>query len=507
MPAFYAESPDPVARNCAIQKSLVPACPRHRFPGHLARASVKQSLQRHAPDPLAYRRFAAVGPLLLVPMPAQAASDALHLAFASVAFLLLGLFAGYLLAARALRARSVQAAAQVDVAANPEPTSATNGSAPATGAQSAESSLHLPYLEIVDSVNQVLFRTDGEGRLVFLNDYWQALSGFTLDQSRLRALCDFLHPDDRVRARDALRDLLHGEADAWSGELRLRTRGGEIRWIGVDCRRVTDKGDDTWVAGTLDDISSRKIAELSLRNLNQELEARVRARTAELEAANSELEAFSYSVSHDLRAPLRAIDGFARILAEDASERLEAREREQLDRIRSAAERMAILIDAMIDLATVTRQPLRRDTVDLSQVAESVIRELHAEAPERAVAVEITRDLVVNADPALMHVLLDNLLRNAWKFTSRTPAARIAFGARREGGRTVFYVEDNGAGFDMNYANKLFKPFQRLHAQHDFPGTGIGLATIQRIIGRHDGRIWVDATPGAGARFSFVLGH
>lgn len=305
-----------------------------------------------------------------------------------------------------------------------------------------------------------------------------------------------------------MRGLLRDEADAWSGELRLRTHAGEIRWIGVDCRRVLDRdGGGTWIAGTLDDISSRKVAELSLRNLNQELEARVRARTAELEAANSELEAFSYSVSHDLRAPLRAIDGFARILAEEAGERLETHEREHLARIRSAAERMAVLIDAMIDLASVTRQPLQRETVDLSKLAEAVIRELHAESPEREVAVEITRDLVVNADPALMHVLLDNLLRNAWKFTSRTPDARIRFGARREGGRIVFQVEDNGAGFDMHYANKLFKPFQRLHAQHEFPGTGIGLATIHRIVGRHDGRIWVDAQPGAGARFSFVLGQ
>ncbi|HAF54751.1 MAG TPA: PAS domain-containing sensor histidine kinase [Thauera sp.] len=367
---------------------------------------------------------------------------------------------------------------------------------------------HQRYLEVVDSVNQVLFRTDGEGRLVFLNDYWSELSGFAIDQSRMRSLCDFLHPDDRARARDALRGLLRDEADAWSGELRLRTHAGEIRWIGVDCRRVLDRdGGGTWIAGTLDDISSRKVAELSLRNLNQELEARVRARTAELEAANSELEAFSYSVSHDLRAPLRAIDGFARILAEEAGERLETHEREHLARIRSAAERMAVLIDAMIDLASVTRQPLQRETVDLSKLAEAVIRELHAESPEREVAVEITRDLVVNADPALMHVLLDNLLRNAWKFTSRTPDARIRFGARREGGRIVFQVEDNGAGFDMHYANKLFKPFQRLHAQHEFPGTGIGLATIHRIVGRHDGRIWVDAQPGAGARFSFVLGQ
>lgn len=446
----------------------------------------------------------AVGLLLLVPAPAHAAPDALQLTLGGVAFLCIGVLAGYALGACAGRQA---AAANAALAAKMQAAPAAGSAEPAGDSASAQRPPHQPYLEVVDSVNQVLFRIDAEGRLVFLNEYWNALSGFALEHSRLRTLSDFLHPDDRARARDALWGMLKGEAEAWSGELRLRTRGGEIRWIGIDCRRVKDKDEEVWVAGTLDDISSRKIAELSLRNLNQELEARVRARTAELEAANSELEAFSYSVSHDLRAPLRAIDGFARILAEEAGPRLEAEQRDQLARIRSAAERMAILIDAMIDLATVTLQPLKRATVNLSTLAESVIRELHTEAPERVVAVEITRDLVVNADPALMLVLLDNLLRNAWKFTSRTPDARISFGARHEGGRTVFSVEDNGAGFDMHYANKLFKPFQRLHAQHDFPGTGIGLATTQRIIGRHEGRIWVDAQPGAGARFSFVLGH
>ncbi len=462
---------------------------------------MKHSPQRSALTHPACRLVTAAGSLLLAPAPACAAVSEAGAAGAAIVSLVIGLIAGHLLASRARRSAPASTANGA-VAAD-----AHGMSAPAPGGQDVAAPPHQPYLEVVDSVSQVLFRTDEEGRLVFLNDYWSELSGFTVEQSRLHPLCDFLHPDDCERARAALRDLLNGEAAAWSGELRLRTRGGEIRWIGVDCRRVTDKGDVSWVAGTLDDISSRKIAELSLRNLNQELEARVRARTAQLEAANAELEAFSYSVSHDLRAPLRAIDGFARILAEEAGERLEPQQRDQLARIRNAAERMAILIDALIDLATVTRQPLRRNTVDLSQLAEAVIHELHAEQPERAVAVEITRDLVVNADPALMHILFDNLLRNAWKFTAHTADARIRFGARREHDRTVFCVEDNGAGFDMQYAGKLFKPFQRLHAQHDFPGTGIGLATIHRIVSRHEGRIWVEAEPGAGARFFFVLGH
>ncbi len=446
--------------------------------------------------------------LLLAPAAALANTGELPSALGSVVFLLAGLVAGHLLGSRAARAQKVAQDKHTNSAVETGGALAAATAAESTATAAPADPVHQPYLEVVDSVHQVLFRTDIEGRLVLLNDYWTALSGYTLEQTRLRPLCDFLHPDDRLRARDALRNLLYGAEPTWTGELRLRTGSGEIRWIEVDCCRVSEKGGgDAWVAGTLDDISARKIAELSLRNLNQELEARVRARTAELEAANRELEAFSYSVSHDLRAPLRAIDGFARILAEAAGDRLEPAQRDQLGRIRSAAERMAVLIDAMIDLATVTRQPLRRETVDLSQLAESVIRELHTENPDRTVVAEITRDLTANADPTLIHVLLDNLLRNAWKFTGQTPDARISFGARRESGRTVFCVEDNGAGFDMDYADKLFKPFQRLHAQNEFPGTGIGLATVQRIIERHDGRIWVDARPGAGARFCFILGH
>ncbi len=410
----------------------------------------------------------------------------------------------------ATRCAEPASGAAAATAASPAAVASTDAPAAHAAHAAAESCREVvdSLSEVVDSLSEVLFRTDETGRLVFLNDAWKDLSGFELDYSRQHPLIDFLHPDDRLRARDAIRSLLAGDGQEWSDELRLRTHAGEIRWVGVTCRALRDRaGVQTGIAGTIDDISARKIAEFSLRNLNQELETRVRSRTAELEAAVRELEAFSYSVSHDLRAPLRAIDGFARILAEEAGPQLAPQHRDQLARIRAGAERMAILIDALIDLATVTRQPLRRQAVDLSQLAEIVIRELQGEAPERRVAVEITRDLTVVADPTLMHVLLDNLLRNAWKFTARTEDARIVFGAAREGGRMLFCVEDNGAGFDMNYAGKLFQPFQRLHAQQEFPGTGIGLATVQRIVSRHDGRVWASAEAGAGARFCFTLGH
>lgn len=364
------------------------------------------------------------------------------------------------------------------------------------------------YRAMVESVNEVIFRIDQRGHLVFLNEAWKRLSGYEIGQSLGRPLIDFLHPDDRGMAREKFETLSGGDIVDCNCELRLRTRSGEIRWTELTGRVVREPDNPQWsLAGTLDDISARKVAELTLKNLNQELESRVRMRTAELEASNRELEAFSYSVSHDLRAPLRAIDGFARILEDDLGDKLDDAARSHLERIRNATERMAHLIDALINLATLTRQPLRKETFDLSESAAMIIDQLRAEAPARQVEVEITSGLVVTADRILMHAMLENLLRNAWKFSSREPVARIAFRGNWDGERRVFCVEDNGAGFDMAFAGNLFRPFHRLHNKQDFPGTGIGLATVQRIIQRHEGTIWADSEPGKGARFCFTLGR
>jgi hypothetical protein len=260
------------------------------------------------------------------------------------------------------------------------------------------------------------------------------------------------------------------------------------------------------LAGTLDDITARRVAEMTLRNINQELEARVKLRTAELEASNRELEGFSYSVSHDLRAPLRAIDGFARILEEELDDQLDENARGHIERIRKASTRMAHLIDDLIELARLTRQSLHRETFDLSEIALQIVEELRAEEPERKVEVEITTDLMVTADRTLMRVVLENLLHNAWKFSSRKEIAHISFSAERERERRVFCVSDDGAGFDMAFAGNLFRPFHRLHGSAEFPGSGIGLANVQRIIQRHGGRIWAESEPGKGAKFCFTLG-
>lgn len=363
------------------------------------------------------------------------------------------------------------------------------------------------YFEVVEAVNEVIFRTDTDGRLSFVNGVWRSITGYRVEQSLGKPLVDFFHPDDRAGAEEQLLAVAAGRLPECHYELRLRTREGEIRWIEAACRPITDAaGSKLGLAGTLDDISSRKVAELTLKNINQELEARVRLRTAELEASNRELEAFSYSVSHDLRAPLRAIDGFARILEEELDGKLDPGSRNHIDRIRKATQRMAHLIDALIELARLTRQSLHKETFDLSELALQVIEEIRAEDPERKAEVEITRGLIVTADRTLVRVLIENLFRNAWKFSAREEIARISFRAERERERRVFCVTDNGAGFDMAFAANLFRPFHRLHNGAEFAGTGIGLATVQRIIQRHGGVIWAQSRPGEGARFYFTLG-
>jgi signal transduction histidine kinase len=235
------------------------------------------------------------------------------------------------------------------------------------------------------------------------------------------------------------------------------------------------------------------------------LEERVAQRTAELAAVNKELEAFAYSVSHDLRAPLRSIDGFSQALLEDYDQVLDAIGRDYLHRLRVASQRMAQLIDDLLKLSRITRGEVYRGPVDLSALAYEIAAEIQERDPERQVEFDITPGLIVKADARLLRVALENLFGNAWKFTSRHPRARIELGATEIDGRITYFVRDDGAGFDMTYADRLFGPFQRLHTTGEFQGDGIGLATVQRIISRHGGRIWAEGAVEQGATFYFTL--
>ncbi len=235
------------------------------------------------------------------------------------------------------------------------------------------------------------------------------------------------------------------------------------------------------------------------------MEDELRTRTLELQASNRELESFSYSVSHDLRAPLRALDGFSRILLDDYDETLPEEAKHYLNRIREAAQQMSQLIDDMLRLSRITRAEMRHDRVDLAEIANRVINSLKAQEPERALAVKIHDNLIASGDEGLLRLAMENMLNNAWKFSAKTESAEIEVGKAVIQGKETFFIRDNGVGFDMSYADKLFAVFQRLHSPNEFPGTGIGLAITQRVIHRHGGEIWAESKPGQGATFYFTL--
>jgi PAS domain S-box-containing protein len=315
-----------------------------------------------------------------------------------------------------------------------------------------------------------------------------------------------VHRDDRASFDKAYRQLV---AEGGSGEFsyRLPMPDGRIKVAHVRAEaKVGQDGRPIKLVGTTQDITEQVLAREEIQRLNAGLEQRVQERTAELTAANRELESFAYSISHDLRAPLRGIDGFSHLLAEEYAERLDETGRGYLERVRRAAQRMGELIDDILELSRVTRQDMRRVTVDLSRIAAEVIEERARVESDRKAEITIAPGCTAQGDPQLLRVLMQNLLENAWKYSRRAEPARIAFGQETRDGETVFFVRDNGVGFDMQYAERLFAPFQRLHRPEEFEGSGIGLATVARVTHRHGGRVWAEAETGKGATFRFTLG-
>jgi PAS domain S-box-containing protein len=277
-------------------------------------------------------------------------------------------------------------------------------------------------------------------------------------------------------------------------------------WITVRGEPVRDAaGEVVEMHGTVQDITERRHAAEALRELNASLEKRVESRTAELVAANRELESFAYAVSHDLRAPLRSVDGFARALEEDYAPLIGEEGRDALRRVRAAAQKMGNLIDDLLTLSRLTVSEMNLETIDLGALARSIIDELRRAEPGRKVSFTCEPGLDVHGDKRLVAVLLQNLLGNAWKYTGKRQGANIHFGATRIAGKKAFLVRDDGAGFDMARAANLFTPFQRLHSDREFPGTGIGLATARRIVRRHGGRIWAEGTVDKGATIHFTI--
>lgn len=314
-----------------------------------------------------------------------------------------------------------------------------------------------------------------------------------------------IHPDDRRRVFEEVSSSME-TGRPFRLEYRIITRGGRNKWVWEQGRAVpADVAGEQRVEGLIEDITDRRNAEDAIRGLNVELERRVAQRTAELEMANRELEAFSYSVSHDLRTPLRSIDGFSASVLENCGEQLGAEGRSDLERVRSAARKMSTLINALLQLSRLTRLPMKKERVDLGAVARGELQALREGDPARCIETVIADGLTVEGDLELIRIVMQNLVGNAWKFTGRNDRARIEIGADGVDGQTVYFVKDNGAGFDADRAGRLFEPFHRLHTEDDFPGTGIGLATVQRIIHRHGGKIWAEGEVGKGATFYFTI--
>ena len=301
---------------------------------------------------------------------------------------------------------------------------------------------------------------------------------------------------------DAAFRRLVAEGEPWDLELCLVRGDGQRVWVRVIGRPTIERGRVVGVSGTISDVSDRRQAEEEIRTLNAELEQRVAARTTELEQVNHELETFAYSVSHDLRAPLRAVDGFSKVLLDDYAEKLGEDGRHYLERVRAGAVRMGTLIDEILKLSRLSRQRFEREPIDISALAREIVAELSVE-PDRHI--EIEDGLVAEADRGLVQSVLQNLLGNAFKFTAKTERAGVRFGAVEQDGVPVYFVADNGAGFDMAHAKGLFRPFQRLHRESEFPGTGIGLATVVRAVHRHGGAIWAHGAVNQGATFWFTL--
>jgi len=319
-----------------------------------------------------------------------------------------------------------------------------------------------------------------------------------------------IHPEDRERLKALRIRVQRNPGRAFRERLRLRRERDRDRW------RWLDVTSTNWlespaigaVVVNVRDVSEAVEQEEKLQALHAELDARVMERTAELETAVKELQAFSYSISHDLRAPLRTIVSFSQIVAERCADRLDAEDADDLQRIEAAGRRMSDLLDDLLALSRLSREPMSCARVNLSALAEDVVEAMRQREPDRIVDVRIARDVVAHGDRKLLRIALENLLGNAWKYTSRTENPVIEFAATGgEGDDAIraYFVRDNGAGFEGEYAGKLFRAFSRLHPEHDFPGTGIGLAIVARVVARHGGRTWAEGAPGKGATFFFTL--
>ena len=367
---------------------------------------------------------------------------------------------------------------------------------------------------LLESTAEAIFGVDSAGRCIFVNPSCLKILGYqNMEQLIGQSMFNiFQYNENKIentklpKQSTEIMEVISTGVGFHNSDGKIKNNVGDYKSVEYWIYPIkSEKNEVIGAVITFSDITARKEVETKLKNYQDHLEDLVENRTVELKNAYKELEAFSYSVSHDLRAPLRAIDGFSQALAEDYHKNLDDAGRNYLSRVRVAAQRMAQLIDDLLVLSRAMRFEMVRQDIDLSYEVREIIDQLLESDPSRKVELEIEDGIQANGDPTLVRIAIQNLVGNAWKYTSKKSKARIKFGRTLQKGETVYFVEDNGAGFDMRYANKLFHAFQRLHLPEEFPGNGIGLATVHRVIRRHGGKIWAESEVQKGTRFYFTI--